>query len=242
MIIGARQHQEHRPKALQRERPPGNSSPVQQTCATKEEAVLRHRIAGAPACKGERVDGAERRHHDEQAHCKFAECGKHGRDYKRGHTVIGCCLNGLQRQYCQIAEIAQKIEDDDQRSTDAESEWKIALRIADLTGNKRNIVPRIRREERAGLRNAERYKHAKGRYGTDCVDGNDIAGCPSMHKICMENLRMEDERDRSQCKQCHDTDQFRDSEHILDEFAPAYSVAVDDGNKQDYEERCNLRS
>ena len=65
-------------------------------------------------------------------------------------------------------------------------ERQVALRVADLAGDKGDVVPGVRREERTGLRDTERDKHAGARDRADAADRGDVDRLPGVREVGVE--------------------------------------------------------
>ncbi len=123
------------------QRPARNPKLVQPSRFPEEQTILGHGEASAAAGQGQGVDGPKGGDHDQQPHAHASQAGKNRVDCQRCHSVARRRLNRMNGEHGQVAEIAEQVQHDDQRRSDSQRQGQVALWIANLAGNERDVMP-----------------------------------------------------------------------------------------------------
>ena len=135
----------------------------------KNNAIARHRVVRARAREDQPVVAPERRHHDGGRHERRAQ-SRQDRVQRRGGDAIGRgLLNGFERQRHQVRQVGEQVQRDDDDGAERERQRNVPSRVLDLAGGERDVVPGVRREERARLRYAERDEDPERRGHRDAL-------------------------------------------------------------------------
>src|SRR5207248_10730616 len=101
-------------------------------------------------------------------------------------------LNSLDGQGHKISNVGEQIQRDNQNGSKREGERNVSLRVFDFTGSERNVVPRVSREKRIGLRHANADEQSK-RSGRRQATANVLqfpSNMPEIAEVQMNRVRI----------------------------------------------------
>ena len=155
LAVASAEAQDAGPDGLHDERKMGSAvARMQARLRMEEESVAGHGVVDARASENESVVAAEGRDQDRKGH-QFRAALSHDLLHDGGgHAVFRGVLDSApdggdgvrlapKWQHQQVDEIDGNVEEDDRAGSDGERERQVALRVADLSGGKGDVVPGI---------------------------------------------------------------------------------------------------